>query len=70
MTKNKDITVLRCSVTIPITEEEAHEYLKNKRGKVAKSLRTYMNELLEVMCRKCLKEAEKSRIEKAVQEDN
>lgn len=66
MSKIKDLTVLNCKVTIPISEEEAHEYLKNKRGKVAKELRTYMCDLLEAMCKKCLKVAEEERIKNAV----
>lgn len=70
MSKTKDLTVLKCNVTIPITEEEAHEYIKNKRGKVAKKLRTYMCDLLEMMCRKCLKVAEEDRIKKEVEPES
>ncbi|MCM1324117.1 MAG: A10/OS-D family protein [Acetobacter sp.] len=39
---------------LPITSDEAYEYLKNPRGKTAKELRRYLSDVMSTLCAKCL----------------
>lgn len=52
----KDILTLTAHIDLPVTSDEAFEYVHNPRGKTAKELRKYLSDLMTGICKKCLKE--------------
>lgn len=54
----REVHVLDCTFSLKLTSEEAFEIVNNKRGKVAKANRKYMNDLLYEIAKKCLRKCE------------
>lgn len=57
----KPMVVITCSFEFPITNQEAYEYKKNPKGKVAKVLRKYILGVMDAACDKCLEEYKKEK---------
>lgn len=52
----KDVLTLTAHIDLPVTSDEAFEYVYNPKGKIAKELRRYLGDLMTGICKKCLKE--------------
>lgn len=56
--KPKSLVTMTVHLDLPITSDEAYEYVKNPRGKIAKELRNYLSNVMQTLCKKCLKKQE------------
>lgn len=68
MSKNKkdgiDVIVTTATIELRFTSQEAEEVIKRPNGKVAKTLRKYLYDVLKSSARKCLEEVKKQKEEK------
>lgn len=66
---NKDtefITTAKATFEFSITNQEAYEIVHNPRGKIAKSIRKYVSEMVDSVAKKCLRQFAEEKVKKDI----
>lgn len=66
MSDKEFITTAKATFEFSLTNQEAYEIIHNPRGKIAKSMRKYVSDMVTSVAKKCLKQFAEDKVTKGV----